>query len=320
MEYNTPFDDVFRTLLEKCSNLIIPVINEVFGTDYALNDQVTLLANEQFFEGEDGEQEKRITDCRIMIKEHTYHIECQSRPDSTIAIRMMEYDFHIALAQKEEKEGEQILRFPESAVLYLRHTKNTPEKLYVKIIFPDVPEVRHGIPVVKMQEYTKEDILDKQLFFFTPYYILKFEKELERINADEEKVKKLTADYQEIYEGLKILEKQKMIDGTYLYNLVVLTERLIRVVADGQSNIKREVNIMGGRVLELESDKILQRGREEGKEEGMLIAAYNLEILGYNETTVCDMIGVELENYKKYKAEKKLKPEEVQIKKQGKKR
>lgn len=31
---NTPYDDVFRTLLNDCSSLIIPVINEVFGEDY----------------------------------------------------------------------------------------------------------------------------------------------------------------------------------------------------------------------------------------------------------------------------------------------
>ena len=28
---NTPYDDVFRTLVNDCSPLIIPVINEVFG-------------------------------------------------------------------------------------------------------------------------------------------------------------------------------------------------------------------------------------------------------------------------------------------------
>ncbi len=27
---NTPYDDVFRTLLNDCSRLIIPIINEVF--------------------------------------------------------------------------------------------------------------------------------------------------------------------------------------------------------------------------------------------------------------------------------------------------
>jgi len=31
---NTPYDDVFRTLLNDCSSLIIPVINEVFGESY----------------------------------------------------------------------------------------------------------------------------------------------------------------------------------------------------------------------------------------------------------------------------------------------
>ena len=36
----TPFDDTFRTLLERCRKLIIPVINEVFGTDYSVNDEV----------------------------------------------------------------------------------------------------------------------------------------------------------------------------------------------------------------------------------------------------------------------------------------
>lgn len=34
---NTPYDDVFRTLLNDCSFLIIPVINEVFGEHYVGN-------------------------------------------------------------------------------------------------------------------------------------------------------------------------------------------------------------------------------------------------------------------------------------------
>lgn len=31
---NTIFDDVFRTMLEKMPGLVIPLINEVFGTAY----------------------------------------------------------------------------------------------------------------------------------------------------------------------------------------------------------------------------------------------------------------------------------------------
>lgn len=32
---STPYDDVFRTLLNDCSSLMIPVINEVFGEHYS---------------------------------------------------------------------------------------------------------------------------------------------------------------------------------------------------------------------------------------------------------------------------------------------
>ena len=31
---STPYDDVFRTLLNDCSRLILPVLNEIFGENY----------------------------------------------------------------------------------------------------------------------------------------------------------------------------------------------------------------------------------------------------------------------------------------------
>lgn len=46
MANNTTFDNVFRTMLEKMPELIIPVINEIFGTDYPLNVQMEQLRNE----------------------------------------------------------------------------------------------------------------------------------------------------------------------------------------------------------------------------------------------------------------------------------
>ena len=45
---NTPYDDVFRTLLNDCSNLIIPVINEVFGESYTGDEHIIFSPNEHF--------------------------------------------------------------------------------------------------------------------------------------------------------------------------------------------------------------------------------------------------------------------------------
>ena len=45
---NTPYDDVFRTLLNDCSSLIIPLINEVFGERYTGSEKIVFSPNEHF--------------------------------------------------------------------------------------------------------------------------------------------------------------------------------------------------------------------------------------------------------------------------------
>ena len=54
-----------------------------------------------------------------MIKNKYYHIECQSNPDSTMEVRMIEYDFMIAHEHARKEKGTYVINFPESAVLFL---------------------------------------------------------------------------------------------------------------------------------------------------------------------------------------------------------
>ena len=267
----TPFDDVFRTLLERCSKLIIPVINEVFKTKYTMDEEVTLISNEHYFIEGDGNTIKRITDSCIKVGKRLYHIECESSPKTGMEIRMMEYDYHIALSGMSREDGMAILRFPESAVLMLRHNSNSSDKLKVKLIMPDGAEVYYNVQVVKVQEYTKEEIFDKKLLFFIPYYIMRFEKDMKHIDGDAEELNKLKQDYKDIYDRLCKLEEVHEIDYMYLHNLVSLMLKLIDVVARDAHNVKREVSEMGGgRVLELESDRIFQQGIEQGIEQSVL--------------------------------------------------
>ena len=89
---NTIFDDVFRTMVEKIPQLAVPLINEVFQTSYPEDVEIIQLRNEHH--QENGEI---ITDSCLRIGRKLYHIECQSVDDTTMAIRMIEYDFAIAL-------------------------------------------------------------------------------------------------------------------------------------------------------------------------------------------------------------------------------
>ena len=52
---NTPYDDVFRTLLTDFTELIIPVVNKIFHTKYTAKEKICLLQNEHFIKLPDGQ-------------------------------------------------------------------------------------------------------------------------------------------------------------------------------------------------------------------------------------------------------------------------
>lgn len=64
---NTPYDDVFRTLLNDCSSLIIPVINEIFSEHYNGDEKIVFMPETHFLNQQDGWEEKRITDTSFKI-------------------------------------------------------------------------------------------------------------------------------------------------------------------------------------------------------------------------------------------------------------
>ena len=84
MRDNTIFDDVFRTMMEKMTFLVVPLINDVFHTSYPADVEIVQLRNE--YQRVDGEI---ITDSRLLIGNRIYHIECQSTDDTTMAVRMI---------------------------------------------------------------------------------------------------------------------------------------------------------------------------------------------------------------------------------------
>ncbi len=86
---NTPYDDVFCTLLNDCSFLIIPVINEIFGEHYSGQEKIVFSPNEHFLNQQDGNEEERITDTNFKIEGRQtkkYHLECQSGIDNSMLV------------------------------------------------------------------------------------------------------------------------------------------------------------------------------------------------------------------------------------------
>ena len=261
-EHSTIFDDVFRTMLEKMPQLAVPLINEVFGTSYPEDVKIIQKRNEH--QTQNG---RIITDSHLLIANRIYHIECQSTDDSTMVIRMIEYDFAISLEQVQKENGRYRMYFPQSCVLYLRGIKKR-DTISVEIVMPNGDTVEYTVPVVQVQEFTCDDMLQKHLLFLLPYHVIKYEQEKE-LDTDSEKWKELLDEYAKIEKYLeeKFLEKGN--EKTYRDMVELIIQIADYVFRDKEKVKKGFGDVMGGKVLELESDKLIQRGIEQGLEKGI---------------------------------------------------
>lgn len=259
---STIFDDVFRTMVEKMPRLVVPLINEVFRTDYPMNVEIFQERNENH--EPDGEI---ITDSLLRIRNHLYHLECQSTDDTVMAIRMFRYDTSAAIAHGIRKGRRYQVAYPQSAVLYLRGSRETPDYLEVDVTFMDGFKHTYRIPAIKAYEYTKNEIFEKDLFFLLPFYVLRYEKQKKEIAGDERRLRMLLDEYDDI-----CMQLEKKTESGYesLYtDLINLMIQIVDHVFAEEETVKgRFKDNMGGKVLELESERLLRTGKAEGKAEG----------------------------------------------------
>ncbi len=261
----TIFDDVFRTMLERMPSLFIPLINEVFGTGYPLDAETIQLKNEHV-----TGSSKRITDSymevsSIGIEDGRYHIECQSSPDGNIIVRMVEYDFFIALENHSAKGGILEMEFPKSCVLYLRHNASTREKESLRIKFPDGQDVLYTVPIIRVQEYGMEEIFRKKLFVLLPYYIMRYEKMFQEIDGDKDKTDRMLREYAQILDRLDEFLAREHLYSIYSYLLDYISQIAGYMLRNTEYLKERVGDFMGGKILTTRTDEILNKGMEQGR-------------------------------------------------------
>ncbi len=244
---NTIFDDVFRTMIEKMPYLAVPLINEVFHTSYPQDVPIIQLRNEH--RQENGEI---ITDSCLKIGDKLYHIECQSTDDTTMAIRMIEYDFSIAVENAHKQGRRYRMDFPRSCVLYLRSGNNTPDFLGVEMALADGNIVLYQISTIKLEIYTKDSIFEKNLLMLLPFYIMRYEKNI----------------HEEIRTNL--VKELSGADKAALYmDLNKLIIKIADYICQSEEVVRKGIgDVMGGKVLELESERLRAEGEKIGEIKG----------------------------------------------------
>ena len=268
------YDGAFRTILNDCRKLIIPVINEIFHENYIGDEEILFFPNEHFLNQQDKENKERITDTNFTVfgkVKKKYHIECESSlPDGKITVRLFEYDAQIALDEGDVNQETLTVTFPNTAVIYLRTYKKTPDKMKYVIITPG-GTVGYDVPIMKVQAYSLDDIVRKQLVLLIPFYIFSHEKNLPEYNSNMEKLAELKAEYQDILARLDELERQGMIGAFDKRTIIELSNDVMKELTQKYENVQKGVgDIMGGALIETTARKLKNEAENETKRQTAL--------------------------------------------------
>lgn len=184
-----------------------------------------------------------------------------------MAVRMIQYDFSIAVEGAVRNGREYMIKFPRSCVLYIRSFSTLPHELNVHVLFPDGTEHTYHVPVVQAADYTKDKIFQKKLLMLLPYYIMRYEKQAAELESDPEKLMELLREYDHIQKRLQS-ELQDDYSGLYSDPIELIIKISDYIFRDAEKVKKGIGDVMGGKILELTSEKLLAEGEEKGIEKG----------------------------------------------------
>ena len=175
------------------------------------------------------------------------------------------HNIQIALDDGEVTEETLTVTFPNTAVLYLRTYKRTPDKMKYVIITPG-GTVQYDVPIMKTQKYSLDDIFDKRLLMLLPRNIFSPENSYPQYNSNEQKLAELKAEYQKILERLDELEQQGVIGAFDKRTIIELSGDVIKEIAQKYENVQKGVgDMMGGALIETSARRLKNEAEYETK-------------------------------------------------------
>ena len=127
----------------------------------------------------------------------------------------------------------------------------------------------YEVPIMKMSDYTIDDIFQKRLFMLIPFYIFNYEDQLSSIDRSKEELDNLLKVYGHLFDRLEMEQKIGNLSALSYSAIIKLTHSVAYKLTMKQNNVQKKVGeFMGGKILELPEFKIFEQGVLKGKEEG----------------------------------------------------
>ena len=206
---------------------------------------------------------------------------------------------------RKHKSGIFEIEFPQSCVLYIRnHRKRSLPDYHEAIVkFADGQQIVYRVPILRAQNYTVDSIFEKRLLILLPYHILRYESFLKNSGSNTKKLEQLLTDYQKISSALEQCTNDKK--STLYIDMITLIEEIADhiIPKDNEKIRERLGDIMGGKILQLESERLLEKGQLLGEAKGRAAGQAEGRIQGQAEGRKTERIEA-IQNMIKYDVSK----------------
>ena len=270
------YDLVFWTSIQKHTELLIPLINEVFNEHFPDSAEVRLLPGKQATRKEDGSIEEGEMDALAEVidpsKESSgrkYHFEMESKGGNTIAIRLAEYGAAYAYESVTWNGTSAEMTIPHAAVIFLRSNATTPDNFPITIHYPG-GQATYDAPAIKMRDYTIDAIFRKKLLLLLPFFPFLFEDRFEGIDKGERGFEELKAAMDDVNDRLNELSDAGEMDEVQKQHMLDWLKHVFDKLTIKYKKVQEGVDqIMTGYMLHTRTDDILDQGIQQGMQQGV---------------------------------------------------
>lgn len=149
---------------------------------------------------------------------------------------------------------------------------------------------------MKVQNYSIEEIFEKNLLFLIPFYLFSYEQYFAEYDGDVGKLSKLTSVYEGIVEKLDQEVIEGVIDEYTRLTIIDMSKKVLEHLAKKYSNITEKVGaVMGGKILDYEAKDILNAGKKEGRLEAVRIVIKTARKYNADEEEIVNLLMTEFE-------------------------
>ena len=152
--------------------------------------------------------------------------------------------------------------------------------------FADGQKIRYRVPIIQAKKYTVDRIFEKRLLILLPYHILRYEHFLKHNGTDSKKMQHLLDDFREINRRLEQTSEKEQKSHLYM-DMIVLIEKIADYIIPEDNEIRKGLGeIMGGKILKLRSEELLEQGEARGEARGRLTGLREGRLTGLHEAKI----------------------------------